>query len=87
LIPLVGQTGQIVLEVRHAVVGCAIRALLDTVLFGNLPRLIFTLPESVAEIFSRMALLFGKRAGLGIAQRFRKIGKASLDVSAIDLAL
>ncbi|OMC52690.1 hypothetical protein A5747_21080 [Mycobacterium sp. IS-836] len=67
LITLVGQIGQIVLEALHAVVGGAIRALFDTVLFSNLACLIFTPLESVAEIISRIAMLFSQRSGLGIA--------------------
>jgi hypothetical protein len=72
-IALLGQIRQIVLEAHHAVVGAAIGALLDTVLFSNPPRLILTLPENIAEIVSRIALLFGERTRLRVAQHAREI--------------
>jgi hypothetical protein len=87
LVALVSQIGQIVLEAHHAVVGGTIRALLDTVFFSNLPRLILALPESVTEIVSRIALLFGEGAGLGIAQHIRKMHVPSFDLTTIDLAV
>jgi hypothetical protein len=86
-IALIGQTGQIVLKALHAVVGGAIGALFDAILFSNPPSLIFTLLESVAEVISRVALLFGERTSSSIAQCFGKIGKAGLNVSTIDLAV
>jgi hypothetical protein len=49
--------------------------------------LILTLPEGVAEIVSRIALLFGERTGLGIAQHVRKMHKPGVDLSAIDLSM
>ncbi len=69
------------------VVGGAVRALLDAVLFRNLPRLILTLAESVTKIIGRMSLLSGKWTDLGVAQHVRKMGKSSLDLPAIDLAM
>jgi hypothetical protein len=87
LISFVGQIRQIVLEAHHAVVGGAIRALLDTVLFSNPPRLIFTPLKSVAKIVGRITLLFGERTGLSIAQHIRKMHVPSFELSTIDLAM
>jgi hypothetical protein len=86
-VALLSQIGKIVLEAYRAVVRGAVRALLDAILFGHLPGLILTLAEDVAKIIGRMALLFGERTRLRIAQHVRKIGKASLDISTIDLAV
>jgi hypothetical protein len=66
LVAIFGQISQILLETYHAVVGRAIRILLDAVLFGNLTRLILTLAEAVAEIANCVALLFRKWTGSGI---------------------
>ncbi|WP_076058511.1 hypothetical protein [Mycobacterium sp. IS-1264] len=87
LITLVSQIGQIVLETLHAVVGTAVRALLGAVLFGNSPRLILTLAESIAEIISRIALLFGERAGLRVTKHVCEVHKSSFDLAAIHLAV
>ncbi|MGE2815099.1 hypothetical protein ACQI5H_08135 [Mycobacterium heidelbergense] len=87
MITLVSQIGQIVLETLHAVVGSAVRALLGAVLFGNPPRLILTLAESIAEIISRIAVLFGERTGLRIMKHVSEVHKSSFDLSAIHLAV
>jgi hypothetical protein len=76
-----------VLKALHAVVRGAVGTLFDTVFLSNSPSLIFTLLESVAEIVSCISLLFGEGAGLGIAQRIRKMPVSSFDLSTIDLAL
>ena len=68
LVAFLGQIGQIVPEAYHAVVGGAVRALLDAVLFSHLPRLFFTLSEGLAKIVSSKALLFGEWPSLGITQ-------------------
>jgi hypothetical protein len=73
-----------VLKALHAVVGGAIPTLLDTVLLSDPPCLIFTLPESIAEIISRIALLFGERTGLRIPQHVRKMYEPSFNLSAVD---
>ncbi|OMC52993.1 hypothetical protein A5745_23135 [Mycobacterium sp. IS-2888] len=85
LITLVSQIGQIVLEALHAVVGSAVRAFLGAVLFSNPSRLILTLPESVTEIVSRIALLFGERTGLRIAKHICEMHKPSFDLPTIHL--
>jgi len=86
-ITLLGQIGQIVLKAHHAVVGGGIRALLDAVLFCNTLRLRLALSESVAEIVSGIAPLFGEGASLGMTQQVGKLREPSLDLSAVGLAL
>jgi hypothetical protein len=49
--------------------------------------LILSLPESVAKIVCRMALLPGERTGLSVAKHVGKMDKPSFDLTAVELAM
>ncbi|MEZ0351682.1 hypothetical protein [Mycobacterium sp. pR1184] len=83
LIAFFRKIGQIVLETHHTVVGRVVRSLFDAVLFGNLPCLLFTLPEGLAQIISGNAALVRKWPSLGAAKQVAIICETSLDVSAV----
>ena len=87
VVALLGQTCQILLKAKGAVVGGAIRPLLYAVLVGDSSRLILPLAEGVAKIIGCMPLLSAERAGLGVAQDGRKICVRVFDLSAIELAM
>ena len=86
-VALLCQTSQIVPKAQHAVIGGAIRPYLDTVLFGDSPRLIFPVTECVAEVVGRVTSLLVEGTRLGVAQQVREVRQPILDVFAIRLGV
>ncbi|WP_090603172.1 hypothetical protein [Mycobacterium lentiflavum] len=87
LIAFYGQTRQILPEAHHAVVGGAVCALFDAVVFGHPPCLLFTLPEGISEIIRSNTVLVREWPSLGTAEHVTIMCKASLDISAVSLAV
>ncbi|WP_157118404.1 hypothetical protein [Mycobacterium sherrisii] len=87
LITFRGNIGQVMLEAHHTVVGVTISVLFDAVLLRHLSRLIFALTVSIAKIVGCVAPLVGEGAGLGMAQRVRKMLESCPDTSPIGSAM
>ncbi len=75
------------LETNHAVVSRTVRALLCSVLFGDLTGLFLSLAERIAEIIGRIALLVREWTTLGIAQHIREMRESRLNLSAVQPAM